>query len=185
MPEIEQKMIENFDDFYRKYIKFSAKVAYKMLKNQENAEDISQEVFLHFYKIRKNIDYSNERKLESLVYTTTENKCKDYRKKSWNKREMCLVDADKGIEPVDEKQNPEKVILQREAEKSNNLSQVIARLREVNPTNYDILIKTKIEKVSTDTVAEEYGITRNNVNNRNKRSKDWIANALKELRRRL
>lgn len=100
--------IENFNDFYREYIEFSAKVAYRILQNRENAEDISQEVFLHFYKIRKNIDYSNAKMLESLVFTATANKCKDYYKKSWIKRETCLVDAEKGVEAVDERQNPEK-----------------------------------------------------------------------------
>ena len=177
--------IENFDDFYRKYIEFSAKVAYRILQNKENAEDISQEVFLHFYKIRKRIDYSNEKMLESLVFTATANKCKDYYKKSWIKRETCLVDADKGIEPVDEGQNPEEVVLQKEEEKSGDLKMVITEFREANPTNYDILVKTKMLGIPPDVVAEEYGMTRNNVNNRNKRSKEWISRALKEMRRRL
>ena len=177
--------IENFNDFYREYIEFSAKVAYRILQNRENAEDISQEVFLHFYKIRKNIDYSNAKMLESLVFTATANKCKDYYKKSWIKRETCLVDAEKGVEAVDERQNPEKVVLQKEEEKSGELNQVFTKFREANPTNYDILMKTKMLGVPPEVVAEEYGMTRNNVNNRNKRTKEWISRALKEMRRRL
>ena len=176
---------ENFDNFYRKYIEFSAKIAYRILQNRENAEDISQEVFLHFYKIRKKINYSNEKMLESLVFTATANKCKDHYKKSWIKQEMCIIDADRGIETADERQNPEKVVLRKEEENASDLKRVLSKFQEENPTNYDILIKTKMLGIPPDAVAEEYGITRNNVNNRNKRSKEWIDRELKKMRKRL
>ena len=75
--------------------------------------------------------------------------------------------------------------MQKEEEKSGELNRVFTKFRETNPTNYDILMKTKMLGIPPDVVAEEYGMTRNNVNNRNKRSKEWISRALKEMRRRL
>ena len=52
-----------------------------------------------------------------------------------------------------------------------------------NPQNYDILMKTKFYRIPASEVAEEYGITTNNVNNRNLRSKAWIIEELEKLRR--
>lgn len=43
---------------------------------------------------------------------------------------------------------------------------VLDKLRRKNPMNYEILIKIVYFGMSPDSVAEEYGITRNNVNNR-------------------
>ena len=65
--------IENFEGFFRKYEKFSVKIAYRALRNKENAEDVCQDVFIHFYKILDYLDLSNEKMLESLIYTATIN----------------------------------------------------------------------------------------------------------------
>ena len=61
--------VEDFEDFFRKYEKFSVKIAYRALRNKENAEDVCQDVFIHFYKIQDYLDLSNEKMLESLIYT--------------------------------------------------------------------------------------------------------------------
>lgn len=88
--------IENFEGFFRKYEKFSVKIAYRALRNKENAEDVCQDVFIHFYKILDYLDLSNEKMLESLIYTATMNKCRDFIKNPgesgnliWQKR-RCL-----------------------------------------------------------------------------------------------
>ena len=60
---------------------------------------------------------------------------------------------------------------------------VLRKLRMRNPQNYDILMKTKFYRIPASEVAEEYGITTNNVNNRNLRSKAWIIEELEKLRR--
>lgn len=53
--------------------------------------------------------------------------------------------------------------------------------QEVNPMNYDILVKTKFQELSAAEVASEYGITPNNVNNRNLRSKAWIIEEMEKI----
>ena len=173
--------IENFEGFYNEYKRFSVKVAYRILRNKESAEDISQDVFMHFYKIRDNLDFSNEKKLESLVFTATANKCRDYLRKSWIKQEVCSVSDQNNDEKGDDRHNPEKLVLLREEKKYRKL--VLEKLREVNPTNYDIFIKTKLLGMSPDIVANEYGLTRNNINNRNLRTKEWMNREIKKLRR--
>ena len=68
-------------------------------------------------------------------------------------------------------------------EESEYQKLVLQRLRDKNPVNYDILIKTKVLGMSPDSVAEEYGLTRNSVNNRILRTKEWMNKELEKLYR--
>ena len=90
-----------------------------------------------------------------------------------------IDDEENAYEPVDEKSNPEARILRMEEEKYQKL--VLNRLRKRNPMNYDILVKTKLHELSAAEVASEYGITPNNVNNRNLRSKAWIIEEMEKI----
>ena len=149
--------IENFNKFYDEYQRFSAYVAYCITKDKLLAEDISQEIFITLYKMRENLDYSDHKKLKALVFRATTNRCND------------------------ERGDPEAQLLRMEEETYQRL--VLRKLRMRNPQNYDILIKTKMHRIPASEVAEEYGITTNNVNNRNLRSKAWIIEELEKLRR--
>ena len=146
-------IIENFDDFYDHYQGFSAYVAFCITEDYELSKDISQEVFLALFKVKEKLDYSRPGRLKALVMKATSNKC--------------------------EKSNPEARILRMEEEKYQKL--VLNRLRKRNPMNYDILVKTKLHELSAAEVASEYGITPNNVNNRNLRSKAWIIEEMEKI----
>lgn len=170
---------ENFDAFYDEYQRFSANMAYCMIRDSELAEDISQEVFIALYKIRDRLDYSNRKKLHRLVSKATTNKCIDYFRKYASKQEISLFDERNHVEPVDEKNDPEARMLRMEEKKYQAL--ILERLRKKNPVNYDILIKTKMFGIPAAQIAEEYGITINNVNNRNLRSKAWLIEEMEKL----
>ena len=66
--------IENFNQFYDEYQRFSAYVAYCITKDKLLAEDISQEIFITFYKMKENLDYSDRKKLKALVLRATTNR---------------------------------------------------------------------------------------------------------------
>ena len=173
--------IENFNKFYDEYQRFSAYVAYCITKDKLLAEDISQEIFITLYKMRENLDYSDHKKLKALVFRATTNRCNDYFRKPSTKQEMCTFDEEGVEETPDERGDPEAQLLRMEEETYQRL--VLRKLRMRNPQNYDILIKTKMHRIPASEVAEEYGITTNNVNNRNLRSKAWIIEELEKLRR--
>lgn len=172
--------IENFDDFYDQFQGFSAYVAFCHVKDFELARDISQEVFIAFFKVRDKLDYTKPKSLRALVVKATTNKCIDYFRKASSGREICTIDdRENTYEPVDEQSNPEARILRMEEEKYQR--QILNRLRQRNPMNYDILIKTKYHRLSAEEVANEYGITTNNVNNRNLRSKAWLTEEMEKI----
>lgn len=176
-------MIENFSGFYNAFFKFSVSVAYRIVKEKNTAHDIAQEVFLYFLKNQDTLDFSSAEGLKARVGNKTRMASFDYLKRSCNRHEMCIInDEDNDSEEIiDEKTNPEAVVLELEDKADRRLA--IEMLRRANPENYDILIKTQIYGVPPDEVAKEYGISRNAVNNRNFRSKAWMEEKLKKIRR--
>lgn len=84
----------SFNEFYNKFRKTVYHIAYRHLKNEQEAEDCEQEVFTtlakHFHNISRNFD---DKSVWSFVKIVTKNMAIDmYRK---NKREAeCVVDTD-------------------------------------------------------------------------------------------
>ena len=160
---------ENFRIIYEKYREFSVNAANKIVENRTVAEDICQEVFFHLYEIRDTLDFSNDKKIRSLIF------------KPWRKRENYGTDDREYRSVEDEKTDPEKILLRRE--EMEYRKQVLEKLRREQPLNYEILIKTKYFEIPPDLVAEEYGITRNNVNNRVLRTRKWISKEMEAFRK--
>lgn len=105
-------MVENFTDFYDTLFEFSANIAYRIVKEKNISKDIAQEVFMYFLKEEDKLDYSDEECLRAKVHNKTRKVCLDYLKRSCNRHEMCIIDdEDNGEEIIDEKANPEAVIL--------------------------------------------------------------------------
>ena len=78
--------------------------------------------------------------------------------------------------------DPAEIIVHNEDVENRN--RALIRLREQNPVNYDILIKVAYFEIPPEVVAEEYGITNNNVNNRILRTRKWLRKELDQLRQR-
>lgn len=171
---------EDFEDVYQKYHKFSVRNARKIVKDRMAAEDISQDVFFRLYEIRETLDLSCEKMLRSLIFMATVNKAKDYLKKPGNKFECSGLDELEYAEPYGKHLDPEEIIIHKEDVEFRN--RVLISLREKNPMNYDILIKVACFEIPPEAVAEEYEITRNNVNNRILRTRKWMRKELNKLR---
>ena len=71
---------EDFQIFYEKYFGFSNEVIYQVVKDRSLAEEISQELFYHFYESDLKLDFSSEKKLRAFVTKASVNKALDYYK---------------------------------------------------------------------------------------------------------
>lgn len=170
---------EDFAIFYEKYYRISFRIAYRIVKDHSAAEDICREVFSKLYEHPDEIDTSNERKLYGFVKTVTLNHAKDFYKKAYVKREFS-ASAEMACEDMEDKRsNVEATILHMEENEYMKL--LLERLRCENRMNYEILIKVKYLDIPPSVVAKEFGITRNNVNNRILRIKRWIEAELSRL----
>ena len=149
-------MVENFTDFYDTFFEFSANIAYRIVKEKNISKDIAQEVFMYFLKEEDKLDYSDEECLRAKVHNKTRKVCLDYLKRSCNRHEMCIIDdEDNGEEIIDEKGNPEAVVLELEDKADRN--RALEMLRRENPVSYEILLRTQVYGEPPDVVAKEYG----------------------------
>lgn len=86
------------------------KLAYSYVKDFNVAEDISQEVFVSYFK---NLDsFRGESSVKTYLYRIAINKCKDYLK-SWNYRRVQLSEMF-GRVIADPKISPEHALLEKE-----------------------------------------------------------------------
>ena len=169
---------EEFRSFYRHYYDVSVKLASRIVQSHFTAEDVTQEVFLYFYRIKDRLDMSSERKLYSLVVTETTNKGRDYLRKSYVKREVMF---DNEVSELQYKsvESAEAALLGME--KAQYITMAFENLHQKNPVNYEIFMRVVMLDISTDEVAREFGYTRNNVNNRVLRAKKWLLEELARL----
>lgn len=170
---------EEFKVFYETYHKFSASIIYEIVKDRSTTDEICNDVFYRFYKLGDKLNTDNEKKLRALIAISSRNCALDHLKKSYVRHEQCTMDDETWKEIEDERRNPERQILH--VEETAYQKMILARLREEQPENHDILMKIKYLGKSPDEVAEEYGITRNNVNNRILRTKNWLQKELRKL----
>ena len=169
---------EEFRAFYRRYYDVSVKLASRIVQSHFTAEDVTQEVFLYFYRIKDRLDMSSERKLYSLVVTETTNKGRDYLRKSYVKREVMF---DNEVSELQYKsvESAEAALLGME--KAQYITMAFENLHQKNPVNYEIFMRVVMLDISTDEVARE--LTTESSEPRNgfwKSLQDWTKNNLTE-----
>lgn len=169
---------EEFRAFYKRYYEVSVKIASGIVQSRFTAEDVTQEVFLYFYGIKERLDVSCEAKLHALVVWKTTNKGRDYLRKSYVKREV-MFDNDVTELQYRTTESAEAALLGME--KQQYLSMAFENLHRKNPINYKIFMRVVMEGIPTDEVAREFGYTRNNVNNRVLRARNWLLDEITRL----
>lgn len=139
-------MIENFEVFYKAFLQFSVNTARRIVKDEHIANDIAHNVFSYFFEHQDMLDFSDEEMLMAKVSSKTRKESFDYMKLSCNRHEMCIIDADNGDEIIDEKSNPETIILELEdkAEKELGMSRNCVNNRNSRATTW---MKEKIKKI--------------------------------------
>lgn len=128
-----------FNEIIHNYNRKFFAVAFRMLRNQQEAEDVVQNVFMKMWLMGKKLDEYNDK--EALGVTMTKNNCLDMLRK-WKRIEN---DSD-GVEKSNPDPDPtpfEKMVI---SENGNILSRIImelpeiyrdlVRMREINGLSY-------------------------------------------------
>lgn len=79
---------KNVEKIVRKYADLVYRVAFTILKNKSDAEDIFQDVFMKV--CTENIKFINEEHEKAWIIKVTKNKCLDFLRKSCNKNKEEL-----------------------------------------------------------------------------------------------
>lgn len=159
----------DFKSIYKKYRGFSIGVARQYGVDANTAEDICQDTFVSIYKLGEELDLSNELKLRALIRVVTYNKVKDLYRRAYRQRECSLNTNSEYQKTYD---NLDELILGKEAQK--NMTFLFEKLRKEDEENYEIYVRVKIYGISPASVAEQFDISVNNVNNRIYRTKNRL-----------
>lgn len=128
-------------------------VAYRFLRNQHDAEDISQEVYLRLFKNLKN--YNPTIKLSTWLYTITTNCCLDVLKSSARKQQYTSLDQMTTVESPDQAQ----LSLER-----FELHELILNMAErLTPVQKAVFILRDLENLSLEEVSNILSMRSNNV----------------------
>lgn len=169
----------DFKIIYKKYRGFSLKLAKKFIQDKYAAEDICQEAFMSIYDMGVELDMSSEGKLYGLIKTVTFNKIKDYYKRAYRRYEHTMSDVKYDESLKNLSYEIDDWILGLEA--GNNMRFIFHRLREENEMNYEIYIRVKFYGIPPASVAEQFHITTNNVNNRVMRTRRWLIEEYRKM----
>lgn len=106
-----------FADIVLAYQKFVYNLALRMLRNADDALDISQEVFLRAYTSLR--DFRGDSRLSTWLYRTTNNLCVDHLRKRKRRGEVLRTASTDEMQErtpdiPDESGTPEDVLLRRE-----------------------------------------------------------------------
>ena len=171
MPELSEDILlkasdgdlEAFDQIYQSTSRFVYNVALRMIRNQEDAEEITQDVFLVVY--RKLKEFRFESSFKTWVYRIAVNSALNYVKKNSKTRHDVVYDEQ--IHDVSDGEGIKIVELE-------NKEQVDWFLEKLNSEQRVCVILRSFEGLSYQQIAETLKININTVRSRLKRAREQM-----------
>ena len=165
--------IDAFEVIYREYIDFVSNVAYRIVNSREDAEEVTQEVFLNIYRQLKYFRF--ESSLKTWIYRITVNSAINYSKKaSKHHSEMA------GYMDVSERVNTN----ERAPDKISgefNEKIITTLLDAITPDQRACIVLRSIEGLSYQEIAETLKIPVNTVRSRIKRARETMLSLREEV----
>ncbi|MCA9404918.1 MAG: sigma-70 family RNA polymerase sigma factor [Candidatus Omnitrophica bacterium] len=162
--------VEAFENIYKHYSAFVYNVALRMLKNIENAQEVTQDVFVTLY--RKLETFRFESSLKTWIYRITMNTAINYAKKV-SRIQDRTVEFDANRYPA---ASPSKVISQDQLQK-----RIDALLSVLNPDQKACVILRSLEGLSYEEIASTLNININTVRSRLKRAREKMLSIKEEV----
>lgn len=166
-----------FEELITCHEKIVYNIAYRMLPNQEDVKDISQEVFLKVYKNLYKFDFKSA--FSTWIYRITVNTCIDEIRKRKGKETYSMDEELESEDSLikkqfsDNGQTPEDVFIS--AEESQQLTEAISLLSEEYKT---IITLRDLEGFSYSEITEITGVSMGTVKSRLARARLRLKNIL-------
>lgn len=179
MPLSDAQIVENilqgdasgFQELVTRYQKPVFSICYRMLRQREEAEDLSQEVFLKAYRYLR--QYNHEHKFSSWILKIATNTCID----AIRKKRVDTMPLDEEIKTNQEDVSAEKAFLQEEAHRE--IESAIAAL----PPDYRMVVLLYHHHgQSYQQIADNLDIPMSMVKNRLFRARKLLKESLKTLK---
>jgi RNA polymerase sigma-70 factor (ECF subfamily) len=164
--------LRSFEDVYKATASFVYNVAYRIVYNRQDAQDVAQEVFLNVY--RKLKDFRFQSSFKTWVYRITVNTAINYSKRSSRERDRNKeygAYADPG--PA----------LDKSAVLNESDKDIIELfLRELNPDQRACVVLRNVEGLDYRQIADILRVNINTVRSRLKRAREKLLAKRREVR---
>jgi len=145
-----------FENLVRNYTKLVYKICLDMLSVPQDAEDITQEVYINLYKHIDRYDNLTENELRNLICKIALNKCKDLIKSRITKvTEFTILDDITNYEDYASNNNIEEELFKQE--KNMYIAKIINELKQPYKS---ILYDYYINEYSLDEIAQKSNISK-------------------------
>ncbi|MCX8038212.1 MAG: sigma-70 family RNA polymerase sigma factor [Candidatus Sumerlaeia bacterium] len=173
-----------FDCLIRRYEDQVFSVAYRMVGDEDDAADISQEVFLAFFRHLK--DYRGDAKISTWLHRITINTVKNF----WSRRKRqgydltqslddCETGADEGLSPIEV--IPDSAPDPRRVAAGVELAEMVERqLQRIEPEFREVIVLRFIEELSYEEIAEITGEPLGTVKSRLFRARRLLKDLLRD-----
>lgn len=172
MSEIDEELIRRasggdvdaFEKIYRAHSGFVYNVAYRVLGHKEDAEEVTQEVFVNVYRKLNTFEFQSA--LKTWIYRMTVNSAINYAKKRsrYTDRHMEYDGRQDAAAP----QSPAEDVVEREG-REQMLNDMLA---ELNEDQRACLILRAVQGLSYEEIAQTLDININTVRTRLKRARE-------------
>ncbi|HZX49461.1 MAG TPA: sigma-70 family RNA polymerase sigma factor [Nitrospirota bacterium] len=162
-----------FEMIYREYIDFVSNVAYRVVNSREDAEEVTQEVFLNIYRQLKHFRF--ESSLKTWIYRITVNTAINYSKKT-SKHQNEVAGYIEVSDRVNTSEGAPDAISEEISEEI-----ITALLDAITPDQRACIVLRSIEGLSYQEIAETLKIPVNTVRSRIKRARETMLSKRKEV----
>ena len=173
---------EAFKELVETYQRKVYGISIGMLKNPDDAMDVTQEVFIKVYRYLDN--FNQQSSFYTWIYRITVNKCIDFIRKKKRKREVDYDDAlqrEGDVEGGEELMpsrlglNPDRVYARKELR-----GKMLEALETLSEKHRTILILREVEGLSYEEIAEVLQVSKGTVMSRLYHARRYFQDAVKE-----
>lgn len=156
---------KEFKRIYLQYHNIVSKIAYDVIKDYYLAQDITQDVFAALYQKRGAIETE---RVKGWLITCATRKAIDYRRRTYFQNEVA-GGAILAAPEVRDLVSAENEIILREI-----YGEILAGLYQKSPEWFSIVVRLDVEEEPPWEVAEDLGITLNNLRVKHHRAMEWL-----------
>lgn len=165
--------LKAFEAIYKSASSFVYNIAWRIVQNKEDAEEVTQEVFLILYHKLKSFRF--ESSFKTWVYRITANSAVNFAKKHSRHKDKS-VEYDEQIMPVAVQSEVHENMAKQEQEKK-----IEALLSHINPDQRACIVLRNIQGLSYEEIAETLKININTVRTRLKRAREKMLSIRKQV----
>ena len=156
--------LKSFEEIYKATASFVYNVALRIVNNREDAQEVTQEVFLIVYHKLKNFRF--ESSFKTWIYRITANNALNFARKASKISNKMVEYDDAQVGAL----IPNEVQMAMDQEYHNNV--VEGLLNAINPEQRACVVLRNIEGLSYQQIAESLNININTVRSRLKRARE-------------